>query len=86
MAEGGRIGGVVNQQEGVSSAQAEVWRVEPLLLGGGREDRDGGEIHHPTLQSNYQTSTWPQLHTNSVAKSSELFLTTLILYSLYLDY
>ena len=78
IAEGGRIGGVVNQQEGISSAEPEVRIVEPLLLAGGREDGDGWEVHHPTLQSNYHLSPFSQLQTNSVAKISQL--------SLYLDY
>ena len=51
MAEGGRIGGIINQEEGVSSAEPEVGIVEPLLLAGGREDRDGGKVHHPTLEA-----------------------------------
>ena len=57
IAEGGGTGGVINQEEGVSRPEPEVRIVEPLLLGGGREDRDGGEVQHPTLQSNYHLSS-----------------------------
>ena len=77
IAEGGRIGGIINQEEGVSSAEPEVGIVEPLLLAGGREDRDGGKVHHPTLEavrlSHLSSFSRPQ--TNSVAKL--LLLTTL---------
>ena len=38
IAEGGRISGVINQHEGISSAEPKVRIVEPLLLAGGRED------------------------------------------------
>ena len=38
IAEGGRIGGIIDQEEGISSAEAKVGVVEPLLIAGGRED------------------------------------------------
>ena len=56
IAEGGRIGGIINQEEGISSAESKVGIVEPLLLAGGWEDGDGGEVHHPTLQQSHSVS------------------------------
>ena len=49
VAEGGGITGVIDQQVGVCRPEAEVGIAEPLLLAGGREDGDDGEVHHPAL-------------------------------------
>lgn len=56
VAEGGGITGVIDQQVGVCRPEAEVGIAEPLLLAGGREDGDDGEVHHPALEGKLSSS------------------------------